>query len=556
MSDTELKTLLCDELKCSEAFLQRTQEKGFSSTLALMDELFDPELFGYEWDMADLLSLFHDENDFMDPFTGEHEFKNEVITLFHFTSKMQKIWNNQNSPDSFNYLDHFHKGTFFPSMRRMRHELNIAFRHGLIMFIKDLSCFPKEDDELSEDIQAITQKMDQMSLADTEPEAPPSGPKDPVFDSIETPECKPVVSSPSEASKTSPEAKDMDSPDPPDLVCSEEFPDSSRLCCTSIAGTKESKSALNGIVDPIHVSDDAFAAKDKISSSMAAPDPFSHLKVAPNILNSTSLESCVPITSDLNNCTQRLMTKTCSNPVVIKGEVGKSPAQTGPPWSRDTPPKKQFQQKNSALKFKIKAEPKKMSESEDDPVGTTNSIQAAFDFLHNGDFALAHDINPKRLIVGGWSYGGGMGLIYAANHPEITHVFSIAGTDHGEFAREYQRNKTFAQTMDTMFQGLVYPAGPVKFAFTSIREDLLTNPAPYDFLLHCSKLAARKILLIGGLDDANVVVENHLIPGYRALKILGCESIQMNIFQDDHAFTNSRTEVAAKISAWITTALK
>ena len=75
------------------------------------------------------------------------------------------------------------------------------------------------------------------------------------------------------------------------------------------------------------------------------------------------------------------MTKHCSNPVVIKGEVGKSSAQTGPPWLRNTPPKKQFQQKNSASKFEIKAEPKKMSESQVNPVGTTNGIQAAFDFL-------------------------------------------------------------------------------------------------------------------------------------------------------------------------------
>ncbi len=68
--DNELKTLLHDDLECSEAFLQRAEEKLVSSILALMDNILDPEN-GCEPDMCDLFHLFCDENDFRNPIADE-----------------------------------------------------------------------------------------------------------------------------------------------------------------------------------------------------------------------------------------------------------------------------------------------------------------------------------------------------------------------------------------------------------------------------------------------------------------------------------------------------
>ena len=79
--------------------------------------------------------------------------------------------------------------------------------------------------------------------------------------------------------------------------------------------------------------------------------------------------------------TNKLLEKASSNPVFTKGERGESSAQTGRPWSCDTPPKKPFQPKNSALKTEIKAEQEESSGQEDDSDGDANDIQAAFNFL-------------------------------------------------------------------------------------------------------------------------------------------------------------------------------
>ena len=90
---------------------------------------------------------------------------------------------------------------------------------------------------------------------------------------------------------------------------------------------------------------------------------------------------------------------------------------------------------------------------------TQLDIRAAIAFLKNPQVCEQYHIDSGKLILGGWSYGGGMGLTFAANHPEMKHIFSIAGTDHGEFAREYQRNEMFANMVDSIFEGVKVSPG-------------------------------------------------------------------------------------------------
>ena len=61
------------------------------------------------------------------------------------------------------------------------------------------------------------------------------------------------------------------------------------------------------------------------------------------------------------------------------------------------------------------------------------AISAAFAFLTNADTAADLGVDRDHVLLGGWSYGGGMALSDAAHNPTVDSVFSIAGTDHGEF---------------------------------------------------------------------------------------------------------------------------
>jgi len=191
------------------------------------------------------------------------------------------------------------------------------------------------------------------------------------------------------------------------------------------------------------------------------------------------------------------------------------------------------------------------SEGEFSLENTLRDIMAAYQYIHQQKIISKFRIDPTRICLGGVSYGGGMSFTYAANHREIKSVFSIAGTDHGEFAREYSRNPSFAQMMDTMFDELKAPKGPARFGGKEAFKELLDNADRYDLRKSAPSLADRNILLLGGLDDVNVTIEDHLLPLYRTLRKEGAKNLQFVVYQTDHSFENVRDELAEDIIKWI-----
>jgi dienelactone hydrolase len=188
-------------------------------------------------------------------------------------------------------------------------------------------------------------------------------------------------------------------------------------------------------------------------------------------------------------------------------------------------------------------------------------IQAAFDFLHRQENIAAYKIDTARLLLGGWCFGGGMALGYAAGHPEISSVFSIAGNDHGEFFREYARNQEFKKMVDEMFAAMAAPAGPVRFAKGALPKEIVEagldklNPI-FDLRQCAPNLAPKDILLIGGWDDRQVTIDQFVLPFYRALEKAQAQNVKVIAFQDDHYFKNSRAELAHTIIEWLKTILK
>lgn len=191
------------------------------------------------------------------------------------------------------------------------------------------------------------------------------------------------------------------------------------------------------------------------------------------------------------------------------------------------------------------------SEGEFGMASTLKDIQAAYDYLHQTDIVSRFQIDTGRIVLGGYSYGGGMALTFAAQHPEILRVVSLAGTDHGEFAREYSRNPSMAQMMDSSFDKLKAPEGPIQFEGRGVLKKLAANPDPFDLRLSAGKLITRDILLVGGWDDEQVTIDRHLLPLYRALKGRGATRVTFVAYQTDHSFRNVREELAAQLIQWM-----
>lgn len=178
-------------------------------------------------------------------------------------------------------------------------------------------------------------------------------------------------------------------------------------------------------------------------------------------------------------------------------------------------------------------------------------IKAAFHFLRQPDMILKYQIDTSRIILIGYCYGGSMALNYAVRHAEIRRVVALVMTEHGEFAREYLRNKQTALMLDSAFEAMKQPNGPVNFLGKEELKKLAQNPTPYDMVLNAPKIADRDILLVTAWDDFVTMTEKHHLPLYRALKEAGAVHVKIVAYESDHSLKNVREDLANELIRWI-----
>lgn len=178
-------------------------------------------------------------------------------------------------------------------------------------------------------------------------------------------------------------------------------------------------------------------------------------------------------------------------------------------------------------------------------------IEAAFIFVRSPETAQRFHVDPSRIILGGYSFGGGMALAYAATHADIPAVFSIAGTDHAELLREYRSDPALAARLDSLFDLMKRPTGPVNFEGKEALKKMAQLPTAFDFHKGIPELVRRHVLLVGGTDDMNVALERHILPFYRIQKQLHATDTRLITFQTDHQFRNVRQELAAALLTWL-----
>jgi uncharacterized protein len=185
-------------------------------------------------------------------------------------------------------------------------------------------------------------------------------------------------------------------------------------------------------------------------------------------------------------------------------------------------------------------------------------IGAAYKFLHLSENIIKFKIDTSFICIGGWCYGGGMAMTYAANHPEISTVFTFGGNDQGKFFEEYIRNPEMKKMIDGGFSDIAsnpeiarFEEGKMPWEIVETGIDKLD---PAIFIYKSAALLAKKnILLICGWDDELTTIDNYTLPLYRALKKEKAQNVKIVAFQDDHYFKETKEEVAQTIIDWLKT---
>lgn len=181
-------------------------------------------------------------------------------------------------------------------------------------------------------------------------------------------------------------------------------------------------------------------------------------------------------------------------------------------------------------------------------------IGATLRFLHSPEVIGKFRIDTSAIILAGYSFGGGMATAYAIKHKEITRVISIAGVDWGIFFEQYRNNPDMKSSLDASIDNSI-AAGIFRFETGYLPKDIgsghrILDPS-YFTSRNAALLAEKDFLIICGLNDANVTMEEYILPLYNALQEANANNVQLSPFDDNHAFNHSRERVSQTICDWI-----
>lgn len=191
------------------------------------------------------------------------------------------------------------------------------------------------------------------------------------------------------------------------------------------------------------------------------------------------------------------------------------------------------------------------SEGEYTHSGGLQDVASAWQWLGHQKIRKKFSIDPTKLLLGGYSNGGGLALAYAARDPNVRRVISVAGTEFTEFAHQLQHDPIFAENIRQWLLTTMAPDGPARFDLQVCGQELIDHPEIFGARHNAKKLADRSILMFGGWEDQGPTVDRHQLPLYRALKSAGAQDVTFIVYHTDHSFSNVHKRLVADIADWI-----
>ena len=184
-------------------------------------------------------------------------------------------------------------------------------------------------------------------------------------------------------------------------------------------------------------------------------------------------------------------------------------------------------------------------------MNSQEDIEAALIFLNSTVIINKYKLDPEKIIIGGYSYGGHMSMIYAINHPEIKRIISISGGDLGIFGDLVKSNPNLRKGYSDFFQSIKKPNGPVDFEYEDPIQELIDSQEYFYILKQTDSLSNVDIFLSGGLDDNVVNMEDYVIPLYRNLKKNKSIKVECKVYQSGHSYKGVSDKLLEDIEKWI-----
>jgi len=182
-----------------------------------------------------------------------------------------------------------------------------------------------------------------------------------------------------------------------------------------------------------------------------------------------------------------------------------------------------------------------------------NSLEdviSAIRYVKSSFVVKEFNVDPSRIALIGYSYGGGMALLGSLSDASVKRVVDIAGGNLGEAGRMMKQSEEFRRVIEKSIEEGASNSG-LRVNPKEVITELLVDLDKFDLVKHADGLSRKDILIIGGWRDQEADVEHHILPLIRALQRHGAKQVHIEIFDTDHSFTDVRSQLADRIVSWL-----
>jgi pimeloyl-ACP methyl ester carboxylesterase len=179
-------------------------------------------------------------------------------------------------------------------------------------------------------------------------------------------------------------------------------------------------------------------------------------------------------------------------------------------------------------------------------------VKNAISFIQSEQMIKLYPIDITYISIVGESFGSSLGLLAAIDEPNVKKIVYMAGADLSILGRLLEENEEFRKAHQAFLdESMSDPTVARGLDGRTIQDLTLKHKDDFSLVKNAEKLAQKEILLIGGLQDIDYPIENHVLPLYRVLQKCNADNSKIVVYDTDHEFENVREEVRNLIVAWI-----
>jgi uncharacterized protein len=175
-------------------------------------------------------------------------------------------------------------------------------------------------------------------------------------------------------------------------------------------------------------------------------------------------------------------------------------------------------------------------------------VAAALAWLRRPIVADSYRVRPDRLILVGHSGGGFHALHAAAMDDGVHSVAALAPVDIGRRGEALRDSAAFAAAVHRR-ESLLGPIHAV--SARALIQELADHATQWQLKRLAPALANKRILLIGATQDREVSLSEVYLPFTAALHEQNATGLTNRLLDSDHAFSNSRLELARTVVTWL-----